>query len=112
MIRRDLLQSLPLSVDRFGIEPEITARLAQAGARIRELPVSYDGRSYAEGEEDRLARRGSGDLVHCAEQPAELEGAALERGERQGSGWSDSRGVTLAEGPGATIWLTGNPLQD
>ncbi len=50
MIRRDLLQSLPLSVDRFGIEPEITARLAQAGARIRELPVSYDGRSYAEGK--------------------------------------------------------------
>lgn len=50
MIRRDLLQSLPLSVDRFGIEPEITARLAQAGARIRELPVSYDGRSYEEGK--------------------------------------------------------------
>ena len=50
VIRRELLQSLPLTVDRFGIEPEITARLAQAGARIYELPISYDGRSYAEGK--------------------------------------------------------------
>lgn len=50
MIRTDLLQSLPLTVDRFGIEPEITARLAQAGARIYELPIGYDGRSYAEGK--------------------------------------------------------------
>lgn len=50
MIRRELLQELPLSANRFGIEPEITARLAQAGARIYELPISYDGRSYAEGK--------------------------------------------------------------
>ena len=50
MVRTDLLASLPLTVDRFGIEPEITARLAQAGARVYELPVSYDGRSYAEGK--------------------------------------------------------------
>jgi glycosyltransferase involved in cell wall biosynthesis len=50
MVRRELLQSLPLSASRFGIEPELTARLAQAGARIYELPVSYHGRSYAEGK--------------------------------------------------------------
>jgi glycosyltransferase involved in cell wall biosynthesis len=50
MVRRDLLRSLPLSADRFGIEPELTARLAQAGARIYELPISYHGRSYAEGK--------------------------------------------------------------
>lgn len=50
LVRRELLQSLPLTVDRFGIEPEITARLAQAKARIYEMPVSYDGRSYAEGK--------------------------------------------------------------
>jgi len=50
MVRRELLQSLPLTADRFGIEPELTARLAQAGARIYELPISYDGRSYAEGK--------------------------------------------------------------
>jgi glycosyltransferase involved in cell wall biosynthesis len=50
MIRRELLQSLPLTANRFGIEPELTARLAQAGARIYEMPISYDGRSYAEGK--------------------------------------------------------------
>ncbi len=50
MVRRELLQSLPLTADRFGIEPEITARLAQAKARIYEMPISYDGRSYAEGK--------------------------------------------------------------
>ena len=50
MIRRELLHSLPLSADRFGIEPELTARLAQSGARMYELPISYDGRSYAEGK--------------------------------------------------------------
>jgi glycosyltransferase involved in cell wall biosynthesis len=50
MVRRDLLQTLPLTRDRFGIEPELTARLAQAGARIYELPISYHGRSYSEGK--------------------------------------------------------------
>lgn len=50
MVRRELLQTLPLSSERFGFEPEITARLAQAGARIYELPISYHGRSYAEGK--------------------------------------------------------------
>ena len=50
MGRRDLMQSLPLSTDRFGIEPEITARLAQARARIYEAPISYNGRTYAEGK--------------------------------------------------------------
>jgi hypothetical protein len=39
-----------LSANRFGFEPEVTARLAQARARIYELPISYDGRSYAEGK--------------------------------------------------------------
>ena len=45
-----MLHSLPLSANRFGIEPELTARLAQAQARIYELPISYDGRSYEEGK--------------------------------------------------------------
>ena len=50
MIRTDLLHSLPLTADRFGIEPEITARLAQARVQIIELPISYRGRSWAEGK--------------------------------------------------------------
>jgi len=50
MVRTELLQSLPLSAQRFGIEPELTARLAQAHARIYELPISYHGRPYSEGK--------------------------------------------------------------
>lgn len=50
MVRADLMKSLPLRSDRFGIEPELTARLAQAGARIYEVPISYHGRTYAEGK--------------------------------------------------------------
>jgi glycosyltransferase involved in cell wall biosynthesis len=50
LVRADLLKRLPLTSDRFGFEVEITARLAQARARIWEMPISYDGRTYAEGK--------------------------------------------------------------
>ncbi len=50
MVRADLLKSIPLVSDRFGIEVELTARLARAHARIWELPISYSGRTYAEGK--------------------------------------------------------------
>ena len=50
MVRTDLLHTLPLTSERFGIEPELTARLAQARARIYEVPISYSGRTYAEGK--------------------------------------------------------------
>jgi glycosyltransferase involved in cell wall biosynthesis len=50
LVRTDLMKSLPLRTKRFGIEPELTARLAQAGARIYEVPISYSGRTYAEGK--------------------------------------------------------------
>lgn len=49
-VRADILKRLRLTSDRFGLEPEITARLAQWGARIYEVPVSYHGRTYAEGK--------------------------------------------------------------
>lgn len=49
-VRADLLKSLRLTSDRFGLEPEITARLAKSGARIYEVPISYHGRTYAEGK--------------------------------------------------------------
>ncbi|HUP15463.1 MAG TPA: glycosyltransferase [Acidimicrobiia bacterium] len=49
-VRVDLLRSLRLTSERFGIEPEITARLSQWGARIYEVPISYHGRTYAEGK--------------------------------------------------------------
>ncbi|MDB4912924.1 MAG: hypothetical protein JWM95_568 [Gemmatimonadetes bacterium] len=49
-VRGDLARSLALTSDRFGFEPEITARLAQRDARIYEVPISYAGRTYAEGK--------------------------------------------------------------
>jgi hypothetical protein len=56
--RRDLIQRLGLVEDRFGIEPEITAKLARAGCRIIEILVGYAGRSRAAGKKigdrDRL----------------------------------------------------------
>jgi glycosyltransferase involved in cell wall biosynthesis len=50
LVRADLLKALPLTSDRFGFEVEITARLSQCGARIWELPITYSGRTYAEGK--------------------------------------------------------------
>jgi glycosyltransferase involved in cell wall biosynthesis len=50
MVRAPLMKSLVLTSDRFGFEPEVTARLAQARARIWEIPISYSGRTYAEGK--------------------------------------------------------------
>ncbi len=49
-IKADVLHDLRLTSDRFGIEPEITARLARLGVRIYEVPISYHGRTYAEGK--------------------------------------------------------------
>jgi len=50
MVRADVMKTLPLRAKRFGFEPELTARLAQAGARVYEVPISYAGRTYAEGK--------------------------------------------------------------
>ena len=49
-VRSDVLKRLRLTSDRFGLEPEITARRAQWGATIYEVPISYHGRTYAEGK--------------------------------------------------------------
>jgi glycosyltransferase involved in cell wall biosynthesis len=50
MFRREVVQSLVLTEDRFGIEPEITARVAASGCRVFEVGISYHGRTYAEGK--------------------------------------------------------------
>lgn len=49
-VRTSLLQSIPLRSDRFGIEPELTIKLAKRRARIYETPISYHGRTYDEGK--------------------------------------------------------------
>ena len=50
MVRAPLMKSLVLTSERFGFEPEVTARLAQAEARVWEIPISYAGRTYEEGK--------------------------------------------------------------
>jgi len=50
MGRTSVMQSLRLEEDRFGVEPEMTAKLAQLGVSIYEVGISYDGRTYEEGK--------------------------------------------------------------
>ena len=50
VLRADVLRQLDLRSDRFGIEPELVARVARLGCRIYEVPVSYFGRDYAHGK--------------------------------------------------------------
>ena len=50
VFRRKVLQGLQLDQDRFGIEPELTAKVAKGKWRIYEVPISYYGRTYEEGK--------------------------------------------------------------
>jgi len=50
LFRTDVIKNLPLRSNRFGFEPEVTAKVSQLGARIYEVPISYSGRTYAEGK--------------------------------------------------------------
>ena len=50
VFKRDLIQSVTLEENRFGIEPEIVSKIARTGARIYEVAISYHGRTYAEGK--------------------------------------------------------------
>lgn len=62
-VRGELARSLPLKSERFGFEPEITARLSKANARIFEVPIGYSGRTYQEGKKITW-RDGVAALVH------------------------------------------------
>ena len=50
VFRADLLKHLALRSNRFGFEPEFTAKVARFGCRIFEVPVSYNGRGYESGK--------------------------------------------------------------
>jgi SAM-dependent methyltransferase len=52
--RTSLLKTIPIRSSRFGIEPELTIKAARRGARIYEVPVSYEGRTYEDGKKIRL----------------------------------------------------------
>ena len=53
MFRREVIQSIEIKEERFGFEPEITAKIARNGCRIYEIGISYAGRTYAEGKKIR-----------------------------------------------------------
>ncbi len=48
--RREVIQGITIEEDRFGFEPEITAKVAAGGWRVYEVGVGYDGRTYADGK--------------------------------------------------------------
>ena len=50
VFRREIIQSITIEEDRFGFEPEVTAKVAKLGCRIYEVGISYYGRTYAEGK--------------------------------------------------------------
>ncbi len=50
MFRREILKDFELKSNRFGFEPEFTAKIAKANLRVYELPISYDGRTYKDGK--------------------------------------------------------------
>ena len=50
VFRRELIQSITIEENRFGFEPEVTAKIARKRARIYEVAVSYYGRTYEEGK--------------------------------------------------------------
>ena len=50
VFRREIIQSITIEEDRFGFEPEVTAKIAKKGCRIYEVGISYYGRTYAEGK--------------------------------------------------------------
>jgi hypothetical protein len=50
VFRREIIQNIPIEENRFGFEPEITAKVAKVRCRVYEVGISYYGRTYAEGK--------------------------------------------------------------
>ena len=61
--RREVIQSLELEEDRFGFEPEVTAKLARTSLRIYEVGISYYGRTYADGK--KIGWRDGVRAIYC-----------------------------------------------
>lgn len=61
--RREIIQGIEIEEDRFGFEPEITAKVAKLGCRIYEVGISYYGRTYAEGK--KIGYRDGFRAIYC-----------------------------------------------
>jgi glycosyltransferase involved in cell wall biosynthesis len=63
VFRREIIQSIEIEEDRFGFEPEVTAKVAKKGVRIYEVGISYYGRTYAEGK--KIGYRDGFRAIYC-----------------------------------------------
>jgi len=63
LFRREVLESITIEEDRFGFEPEITAKVAKGGWRIYEVGISYSGRTYADGK--KIGKRDAARALYC-----------------------------------------------
>lgn len=75
--RRTVIQSITIEEDRFGFEPEITAKLARGKYRIYEVGISYSGRTYAEGK--KIGWRDGVRAVYCIIRYSEIGSKVLGR---------------------------------
>lgn len=50
VFRREVIKKITIKSNRFGVEPEITAKIARLGVKLYEIPISYNGRKYSEGK--------------------------------------------------------------
>jgi glycosyltransferase involved in cell wall biosynthesis len=85
VFRREVLTRLELEENRFGIEPELTAKIAGLGVRIYEVPISYHGRTYAEGK--KIGLKDAFRALYCIVRygvPARFRAAEAARSGRNG----------------------------
>jgi glycosyltransferase involved in cell wall biosynthesis len=60
---RKLLNKIEIEQDRFGVEPEITAKIARLNCRVLEIPIRYDGRGYKEGK--KIGLKDGFEAIYC-----------------------------------------------
>ncbi len=63
VFKRDLIKNVKLRENRFGFEPEITAKIAKSGCRIYEVGISYQGRTYKDGK--KISWRDGLRAIYC-----------------------------------------------
>ena len=63
VFRREVLNSIKIEENRFGVEPELTAKVSRLDVRIYEVAISYYGRTYAEGK--KIGWRDGVSAIRC-----------------------------------------------
>ena len=105
VFRREVIQAIDLEEDRFGFEPEVTAKVAaQAGWRVYEVGISYNGRTYAEGK-----KIGWRDGVRAVVVHPQVLAAGRARAQRVPCRRAAHRRPAPAEGPADATGPTATP---